>query len=69
MDTGYNFVVQNPQDGLVHKAMQHPVYSDHYITNCGMVVTTSNTRHETNLTGFIMLKPSKKVTCSDCVSS
>ncbi|MHA1929389.1 MAG: hypothetical protein ACTSV2_12510 [Candidatus Thorarchaeota archaeon] len=69
MTTEYNFVIQNPKDDSVHKAMQHPVYSDHFITGCGMVVTTSNTRHETNLTGFIMLKSSEKITCSDCVPS
>lgn len=66
MTAEYKFVLQNPQDDSVHKAMQHPVYSDHYITVCGMVVTTSNTRHETNLTGFIMLDQSKKITCSNC---
>ncbi len=63
------FVLQNPSNLMIHSAVQHPVYTDHYITGCGMVVTTSNTRHETNLTGFIMLKPSKNVTCSDCASS
>jgi len=58
--------MQSPVDGVFHSAVQHPVYSDHYVTGCGMVVTTSETRHEANLTGFIMCEPMTKITCTDC---
>ena len=58
-------IIQNPINECVHSAIQHPVYSDHYITDCGMVVTTSATRHETNHTEFIVLE-AEEITCNDC---
>ena len=58
--------VRNPEDGVIHRAFQHPVYSDHFVTSCGMVVTTSQTRHETNLTGFEIVDSSTDSTCKNC---
>ena len=62
-----NIILQNPGDGVIHSAVQHPVYSNHYITDCGMVVTTSSTRHETNHTDFLILD-TDEITCENCLS-
>ena len=62
------FVLKNPAGGMTHKAIKHPEYTDHYVTDCGMVVTTSRTRHETDLTGFIILDQDDDITCERCKS-
>ena len=60
-------LIQSPTDSRVHSAQQHPVYSDHFVTDCGVVVTTSATRHETNFTEFVIID-SEEITCEDCTS-
>ncbi|MHA1908978.1 MAG: hypothetical protein ACW98Y_16880 [Candidatus Thorarchaeota archaeon] len=65
MNDEKKIIIQNPVNHCIHSAVRHPVYTDHFITDCGMVVTTSATRHETNNTEFIILE-SLKVTCENC---
>lgn len=69
MSDSKKILLQNPSDNIVHLGFVHPVYSDHYVTDCGMVVTTSHTRHETNLTGFVIMDSSEEITCDLCKQS
>ncbi|MFW9919796.1 MAG: hypothetical protein ACFFED_09370 [Candidatus Thorarchaeota archaeon] len=66
MNDEMKFILKDPANELVHIAMQHPVYSDHYVTRCGQVVTTGSSRHETNLIGFHQISNNHEITCKDC---
>ncbi|MFW9847741.1 MAG: hypothetical protein ACFFF4_01290 [Candidatus Thorarchaeota archaeon] len=68
MTNDEKIMIQDPSDNCIHSASQHPVYSDHFITDCGMVVTTSATRHETNHTNFVIIDTTK-ITCNSCKTS
>ncbi|MBD3404507.1 MAG: hypothetical protein GF411_00050 [Candidatus Lokiarchaeota archaeon] len=67
MTSNYDFLLRCPKDSIIHYAMKHPEYTDHYVTKCGVVVTTGTRRFETNFTNFQIVEGTQ-ATCPDCSS-
>ncbi|TXT55366.1 MAG: hypothetical protein BAJATHORv1_40277 [Candidatus Thorarchaeota archaeon] len=64
----YPYLLMSPSSDVIHLAMKHPEYADHYVTKCGKVITTGTRRFETNFTGFILIHEGDS-DCNECLSS